>query len=103
MTELSAWEKKALGALRAYDAAVGQLGAARRSRATGLAVDPDRAALDGRVRAHMTGHPGVSYADALEAVTGAPPPEEPSGGGQFDVDAERQALHERVITFAADH
>jgi hypothetical protein len=102
MAELSSWERKALAALRAYDAAVDRAAAARRSGPPGPPVDLDRAALDDRVRAHMAVHPGVSYADALEAVTYTRH-EQPESREPLEVHAEHEALHRRVMAFAADH
>jgi hypothetical protein len=83
MSKEERWEREALAALQAYKAAVGRPAVARRVRATGLPVDPDRAALDDRVRAHTTAHPGMSYADALDELVLALPP----------VDLEHEGVH----------
>jgi hypothetical protein len=50
----------------------------------------------------MAVHPGISYADALEAVTHTRS-EQRAGGEPLEMHAEHEALHKRVVAFAADH
>jgi hypothetical protein len=98
MSKQERWEKDALAALQAYGRAMRRATAACDGRPT----DPDRAALDNQVRAHLAQHPGTRYADALDRVAIALPPvdvqQEP-----VEFDRERLELHNTVLAFAADH
>jgi hypothetical protein len=99
MTRLERWQGDALAALQAYDRAMRRATAAR----GGQPVDPDHAALDDRVRAHMTAHPGTSYPAALDALLATEPAAGVPEPQPVKVDAASAKLNDRVMAFAAAH